>query len=172
MHNFTDNLGRSWSIEVTPFEVEQLRGHELQIDLLEAAVPDKALAFYERMTDRVILTRVLFVVLGDQIEKNLGPGKSPTEYGRDFAKGLGGDVLDAAALAFEAALYDFFPKAQRPRLQAAAGKIREIEAKTESRQIALISSPQVEDLIEKTMSQAEAAALDHLDQYRPTISGA
>jgi hypothetical protein len=171
MHTFTDNLGRSWSIEITPYEVEQLRGHELKLDLLEAAVPDKSLAFYERMSDRVVLTRVLYVLLADQLEKNLGPGKTAAEYGRDFAKGLGGDVLDAAALAFEAALYDFFPKPQRPRLRAAAGKIREIEAKTEARQIALIGSPQVEDLIEKTMSKAEAAALDHLDKYQPPTSG-
>ena len=173
METFKDRAGRDWSIDVNTDSIERLRGHALAIDLLECAVPEKAEAFYSRLADPITLTRILAVLIGpEQFARALGPGKDPATHGREFGQAMGGDALDDGAEALERALYDFFRKAQRPRLKAAAGKIKEIEAKVEARQMAILTSPRVEQMIERMLDQGEAAAVEQLDQLRPRTSGA
>lgn len=164
MRTFQDNKGRTWEIDVTVASIARLRAHELGINLYEAGVPKKAEGLYQRLSDPETLVRVLYVLCEPQFEKQFGAGKSAAEYGNEFGEGLAGDVLDAASEAIDMALVDFFPKARRQTLEAATGKIREIERRTTERQIATLNHPKVEEMVTRALDKAQNEALNELEK--------
>jgi len=120
MQTFTDNQGKSWSIEITVATVKELK-RDLEVDLMTIAEQGDDL-LGKLASDPVLLVDALWVVCRDQAEAD-GIGDEA------FAGRLGGDSLDEAIMALMEAIADFFPKARRQMLRKMLAKAREAESR-------------------------------------------
>ncbi len=68
---------------------------------------------------------------------------------------MAGDAIDRACQAFIGELVDFFPAGRREVLQQAVAKIQEIEAKVCGRAMARLQGTEVDELIERALTEAE-----------------
>jgi hypothetical protein len=99
--SFTDSAGRKWDVAVTAADLTACR-EEAGVAL--GRLPLDKLA--EELADAEKLVAVLFVLVKDQIAKL---GLTPEQ----FARGLDGDALEAATVAFWRAWADFSPRQTR-----------------------------------------------------------
>lgn len=119
MATFTDNKNRSWPIEVDTLVIRRVasRLDGLRIDRL---YEDGAKGMFELVGDPLRLCDLLWVLVEPEAVKR---GISDEEFGRALA----GDALDAAAVAFQGALADFFPSQRRTVLTALLAKGQELQ---------------------------------------------
>jgi len=117
MRTFTDNAGRTWTVQVNVSAVKRVRGL-VGIDLYKL-VDDGFQALGKLVSDPVQLADVLFCLVKEEAE-----AKQITD--EEFGRGLAGDAITLAADAFVEELIDFFPDARaRASLRKAieAGKV-------------------------------------------------
>lgn len=108
MPQFTDELGRDWSVEITYHTVCRVRS-ALKINLLE--ILDSGAALVGRINeDLELLVDLLWVVCSEQAERAAVDDEL-------FGRGLAGDSFLHARAALEEALVNFFPPPKRELLR-------------------------------------------------------
>lgn len=117
MNSFTDTLGRKWNLALDFDLHEQVKQRE---GVLLLSLGDNDCELLAKLhTDFALLVNVLWVLCEEQAEANGIVGTDAMPATRQFAKGLGGDVLENASKALVAAVIDFFPnREQRAALTA------------------------------------------------------
>ena len=110
MKSFTDNKGRTWTLEVTVATVKRVRAL-CKVDLNSIVELDKnnkpsAELLEQLSTDPVLLVDVLYAVCKPQADK-LGVSDE------DFGEAMAGDAIEHATSALLEEVIDFFPEAKR-----------------------------------------------------------
>ena len=110
MKTFTDNKGRTWTLEVTVATVKRVRGL-CKVDLNSIVELDKnnkpSAELLERLSsDPVLLVDVLYAVCKPQADK-LGVTDE------DFGEAMAGDAIEHATTGLLEEVIDFFPEAKR-----------------------------------------------------------
>ena len=110
MKTFTDNKGRTWTLEVTVATVKRVRGL-CKVDLNSIVELDKnnkpSAELLERLSsDPVLLVDVLYAVCKPQADK-LGITDE------DFGEAMAGDAIEHATTSLLEEVIDFFPEAKR-----------------------------------------------------------
>ena len=116
MHSFTDNAGRTWTVEITVADLKRLRAM-LGIDIANLTEPDappEEQLLARLATDPVLLVDVLYVLCLDQAEK---AGVTDEQFGRAMA----GDAIEEATEALLEAIVDFTPN---PRERARLARVK------------------------------------------------
>ena len=114
MKSFTDNKGRTWTLEVTVATVKRVRGL-CKVDLNSIVELDKnnkpSAELLERLSsDPVLLVDVLYAVCKPQADK-LGITDE------DFGEAMAGDAIEQATTSLLEEIIDFFPAAKRLVMQ-------------------------------------------------------
>ena len=125
MKTFTDNKGRTWTLEVTVATVKRVRGL-CKVDLNSIVELDKnnkpSAELLERLSsDPVLLVDVLFAVCKPQADK-LGITDE------DVGESMAGDAIEHATTALLEEIIDFFPAAKRLVMQKILSASRRFEA--------------------------------------------
>lgn len=118
MHSFTDNHGRTWSININIAAVKRVRS-AMDIDLLDAVGGE----LLTRLADNIVMLVDLVYFLVKPEADNAGVSDE------QFGEALAGPALDDAANAFMAELADFFPEAKGRVLRKAIAKVRQVETR-------------------------------------------
>ena len=110
MKTFTDNKGRTWTLEVTVATVKRVRAL-CRVDLNSIVELDKnntpSAELLERLSsDPVLLVDVLYAVCKPQADK-LGITDE------DFGEAMAGDAIEHATTGLLEEVIDFFPEAKR-----------------------------------------------------------
>ena len=110
MKSFTDNKGRTWTLEVTVATVKRVRAL-CRVDLNSIVELDKnnkpSAELLERLSsDPVLLVDVLYAICKPQADK-LGVSDE------DFGEAMAGDAIEHATSALLEEIIDFFPEAKR-----------------------------------------------------------
>ena len=116
MHSFTDNAGRTWTVDITVADIKRLRAM-LGVDfvnLTRADAPPEEQLLARLATDPVLLVDVLYVLCLDQAQK---ADITDEQFGRAMA----GDAIEEATEALLQAIVDFTPN-PRERARLARGK--------------------------------------------------
>lgn len=142
MKTFTDNAGRTWTVQVNVAAIKRVRGL-LGIDIYKL-VDDGFQALAKLVSDPVQLADVLYCLLKDEAD-----AKQITD--EEFGRGLAGDAITLAADAFVEELIDFFPDAR-----ARAGIRKVIDAGRKVRERLLRHA---ETLLERIDPEIEATKL-------------
>ncbi len=142
MRTFTDNAGRTWTVQVNVAAIKRVRGL-LGVDLYKL-VDDGFQALAKLVSDPVELADVLYCLVKDEAD-----AKQITD--EDFGRGLAGDAITLAADAFVEELIDFFPDAR-----ARAGLKKVIDAGKKVRERLLTHA---ETLLERVDPEVEANKL-------------
>ena len=125
MKSFSDNKGRTWTLEVNVATVKRVRGL-CKVDLNSIVELDKnnrpSAELLERLSsDPVLLVDVLFAVCKPQADK-LGITDE------DFGESMAGDAIENATTALLEEIIDFFPAAKRLVMQKILSASRRFEA--------------------------------------------
>ena len=118
MKTFTDNTGRTWTVQVNVTAIRRVRGL-VGIDLYQV-VDDGLQALGKLVSDPVRLADVLYCLVKDEADARQVSDE-------DFGRALAGDAITAAAEAFVEELIDFFPDARvRAGLRQVIDKGRQV----------------------------------------------
>ena len=114
MKSFTDNKGRTWTLEVTVATVKRVRAL-CKVDLNSIVELDKnnkpSAELLERLSsDPVLLVDVLYAVCKPQADK-LGVTDE------DFGEAMAGDAIEYATSALLEEVINFFPESKRMVMQ-------------------------------------------------------
>jgi len=114
MKTFTDNKGRTWTLEVTVATVKRVRAL-CRVDLNSIVELDKnnkpSAELLERLSsDPVLLVDVLYAVCKPQADK-LGVSDE------DFGEAMAGDAIEHATTALLEEVINFFPESKRMVMQ-------------------------------------------------------
>jgi len=140
MKTFSDNAGRTWTVQIDVAAIKRVRSL-IDVDLLDAVDGN----LLERLVaDPVLLCDVIYCLCRPQAEKS---GVTDEDFGRAMA----GDALEAATGALLEELADFFPPAKRRLLKKALGKLRELEARALEVAEARLESPELKAEIEEAL---------------------
>jgi len=147
MATFTDADGRQWVIDI---DVNALRQVQKRLDLkLMDVLGGETL---DRLADDpVLLVDVLYVLCEAQAARE---GVTDEAFGR----GLRGDALDAAVVAFLEALTDFCPSRKRTLLRRLIAKGREAEDRLLTRAETMLASGKIDRLLDASRSPTPSTA--------------
>lgn len=124
--SFKDTEGRDWHLSVTTWHLKAVRDRTgVHLGKL---LDDGLRPFRELVGDPIAFVDVLYVLCQEQADKR---GVTDQEFGR----ALGGDVLEAAGLAFEEAYLLFCPSRTRQILTPLLTKAR---AAVETRHLEMV----------------------------------
>jgi len=145
MHSFTDNAGRSWTIEINVSTIKRVRGLA-GVDLLE--VLDGSLI--ERLVrDPVLLCDVVFAVCKPQADAS-----QPPVSDEEFGTAMAGDPIEHATQALLDELVSFSPS---PRDRRNLGRVLETTRRVMDRARDLIEakldSGALEQAAERTLNE-------------------
>lgn len=116
MATFKDTEGREWVLKITVSTVKAVREGNDGIDLADMT----GKSFMRLADDPVLLVDTLWRLVEKQaVAQAVAPD--------DFGVSMGGDAIEEATIALQAAIVDFFPSRKRKiflRLMAASDKIR------------------------------------------------
>jgi len=132
---FTDIKGRAWLIEITVDTVKRVKSL-CEVDLLDI-VQDRGKLLSQLTDDPITLCNILYVICKDQADEQ----KVSDE---DFGRGLGGDALEQATVAFLEALVNFFPGHKRRVLQKVLDRSAEVQSMATDLIIAKLDDPAIE----------------------------
>ena len=149
MKTFTDNKGRTWTLEVTVATVKRVRAL-CRVDLNSIVELDKnnkpSAELLERLSsDPVLLVDVLYAVCKPQADK-LGITDE------DFGEAMAGDAIEQATGALLDEIVDFFPTAKRMAMQKILAATRRFEVLAKKRLEDLLANGKFED---KLVSELE-----------------
>jgi hypothetical protein len=142
MRTFTDNAGRTWTVQINVSAVKRVRGL-VGIDLYKL-VDDGFHSLGQLVGDPVQLADVLYSLVKDEAD-----AKHVTD--EEFGRGLAGDAITHAAEAFVEELIDFFPDA---RARAGLRKVVDTSRKVQQRLL-----EHAESLLESLDPDKEASKL-------------
>ena len=146
---FRDNDDREWSVEISVYDLEQLKTR-LGIDMTESSTEP----IQKLITDPYLMVNALYVLCEDQCKDR---GMSDVDFGKMFK----GDTLDGAFNALETAIVDFFrTPAQRKamrRLMDTSGKISEGLTQAAMNELDQVDVEQVIDQLSKSLTGSPAS---------------
>jgi hypothetical protein len=148
MSQFTDALGRKWSIEITVLSVKQLR-QELGVDLLSLAdkpAPGQVGLLQRLASDPVLLVDVISVLLSTEIRN-----RSLNEL--EFARGLVGTGILAACDALIEAIVNFTPPQQGQLIKTMHEKVKLIESAGYSKVSTMLESRELSQKLDNLLEQ-------------------
>lgn len=156
MHNFTDNEGRTWSIELNFGSIKRVKA-ALDIDLLEPAAGEGVPVLTRLGTDTILLVDTIFVLIQRQAEAQ---GIADEEW----AAGMGGEPILEAQRAFYEELKAFFRSRGRPEVARAAERqqeaielaIREAQGRIDRMDLDKMIGEQM-DALEEDLTQVPAS---------------
>lgn len=152
MRTFTDSTGRAWNINITVATVKSVRD---AMDVrLDKAFDDDQKVFRQILTDLILLTDCLYVIVKPQAD---AAGISAENFGELMV----GDVLEKAGETFAEALLDFFPNA---RLRAGIRKIEPLQ-----RRLVELKVAQSQQQIEQELQTALQSATSWQDGSESTL---
>jgi hypothetical protein len=148
MKTFTDNAGRTWTVQVNVDAIKRVRDLA-KVDLLEV-VEGKLI---ERLiADPVLLCDVLYCLCKPEADaRNLCDS--------DFGRAMGGDAIDHATTALLEELVDFFPQGRRRVLSKALAKLRKLEETALAAVEARLDSPELEKRLAAELARIEPGSL-------------
>jgi len=148
MKTFTDNAGRTWTVQVNVDAIRRVRDLA-KVDLLEV-VEGKLI---ERLVgDPVLLCDVLYCLCKEQADAQ---GLADVDFGR----GMGGDAIDHAATALLEELVDFFPQGRRRVLSKALAKLRHLQTAALTAVEARLDSPELDQRLAAELARIEPGSL-------------
>ena len=134
MATFTDNSGRTWTVQVNVETIRRARAM-VEVDLLDTAGGE----VLERLiTDPVLLCDVLYALCKEQADQQ---GVTDEQFGRAMA----GDVIDQATEALLEELSGFFPSRKRRLVRAALQKLDALEEMALQAAEAKLESGEIEE---------------------------
>ncbi len=149
MKTFTDNAGRTWTVNINVDAIKRVKGL-VDVNLLDVIAPGTAKGDRDLLgrlsSDPILLCDVLYALCKPEAD----PRKVSDE---DFGRAMGGDAIDHATTAWLEELVDFFPKDKRRVLGKALAKLRTLEARVLDVAEQKIDSPQIDALMEKAMAE-------------------
>ena len=119
MPKFKDKNGIDWTVEINIGTIKAVRS-DCEVDLL-GATDGKLIE--KLLGDMVLFVDVLYVICREQCENQ-------NVSDEDFGRGLLGDALENATIAFLEALTNFFPKDRRVLIRKALDKREELNKMT------------------------------------------
>lgn len=143
LKTFTDNAGRSWTVNINNTSIKEVREF-LDINLLEVLEGDllNRLAF-----DPITLVDIIYVLCKEQADKNNISDK-------DFGRAMAGDSIAQATQAFMEALAAYFPQLEkRTLLKTALKKIAADEKKIIDQAQMMLESPLLDQKLEKMLKK-------------------
>jgi hypothetical protein len=142
MKTFSDNAGRTWTVQVNVDAIKRVRDLA-QVNLLEV-VDGKLL---ERLvSDPILLCDVIYALCKPEAD-----AKSVSDV--DFGRAMAGDAIDAATTALLEELVDFFPQGRRAVLAKALTKLRALETAALKAVDARLDSPELERRMEAELQR-------------------
>jgi len=141
MHEFTDNTGRKWLVEINISAVKNVRGL-LNLDLLDLGHETLA----TMVDDPVALCDVLYVLCREQ-------ARAAGVSDEDFGRGMRGDAIDGAVSAFISELTDFTPSRRRRLLQAAMEKMKILEDRATEKTMMMLTGDRLDRLLEEKLEE-------------------
>lgn len=146
--SFKDTKGRTWNVDITSNTIKRVRS---VLDINLADVGD-AKYLTKVIDDPIALVDMLYVCLEDEMDKH--DGKTITDI--EFGKGMAGDCIDTATVAFLDSLVAYFPKLKRGNLENILSKMKSVQEKThkmiDQKIEELDEAKIVEDLFQETNS--------------------
>jgi hypothetical protein len=140
MHQFKDSGDRTWSLSLNLGEAKRLKD-ALAVDLLDPASLQKL------CDDPYTVANVLYALCE-------GQAKAAGITDEQFGALLAGDTIDAATDALLAEIVDFFPRRQREALKSLLAKIQAARAEGVSLAEEKLTSPQMEQAIQRARQTA------------------
>ena len=153
MHQFKDNKGRAWNIDVNVASIKRLRqlskaaGDEIN---LLAVVEDKGALMKRLATDPILLVDVIYLLVQEQCQ-------AQQVSDEDFGAGLAGDAIALATDALLEDLADFFPKGKRELIGVALAKMKRFQTLAEDNVRAKLEGGAADALFEKALTEGLAA---------------
>lgn len=142
MKAFTDNAGRSWTIEINVDCIKRVRSI-LNVNLLDA-VEGKLI---ERLvTDPILLCDLIYVICQPEADRL-------SVSDQDFGRAMAGDVIDRATTALLEELVDFFPSGKRQVLSKALAKLKTFEKKAIDAANLRLDDPRLDQELEKALKR-------------------
>jgi hypothetical protein len=144
MKTFTDNAGRTWTVQINVDAIKRVR-ELVQINLLEVIEG----ALLERLaSDPVLLCDCVYALCKPQADaQSIGDA--------EFGRAMGGDVIDAASDALLEELIDFFPKGRRTVLKTALAKLHRLQGIAMDAVQIRLESPQLEQTLTEQLKRLE-----------------
>ena len=148
MKTFTDNAGRTWTVQVNVDTIKRVRDLA-EVNLLEV-IEGKLI---ERLTgDPILLCDVIYCLCKPEAD-----AKSISDV--DFGRAMGGDAIDIATTALLEELVDFFPQARRRVLSKALAKLNNLQARALAAVEARLDSPEMDRQFAESLRQIESGSL-------------
>ena len=141
MKTFSDNAGRTWTLQINVDAIKRVRDL-VSVNLLEV-IEGKLLD--RLVSDPILLCDVIFAVCKPEADTKI---ISDVDFGRAMA----GDAIDTATGALLEELVDFFPQGRRKVLAKALGKLRVLETAALNAVDARLDSPELAEQMEKELA--------------------
>lgn len=140
MSHFLDKEKRSWSISLNVGLIDTIK-KQTGIDLYDLFHHERGAGLVSRLEDPASLCGLVYAAVQ--------PGIPEAE----FAKLFDGDTVEAARVAIQEAIMDFYPS-RRPLLAKVTQKRKEVEAMAMQKAMALIDDPKTNQMIEGILTSA------------------
>ena len=141
MQTFTDGKGRPWNVELNVFTIMKAKDM-VGVDLAKA-FEDRSV--FERLSDPVTATQVIYAVVNDQMLKE-------NVSAEDFGRSMFGKALDDAAAALVDELLNFSPPSSRMLAQQTVTAARGLKERMLQRMLVKMEDPQLLDAMEKSLT--------------------
>ena len=160
MKTFTDNAGRTWTVNVNVDAVKRVRSL-CDVDLMDA-VTDGGKLLERLVADPVLLCDVVFSICKEEADAK---GISDVAFGRAMA----GDPIEHATTALLEELVDFFPEKQRTVFRTVVGKLWKYRDKAVEVATLKLDDPGLDERVEQAIE--DAFDLGELFPAAPESSG-
>jgi hypothetical protein len=144
MASFKDSKKRVWVVEIDVTTIKRIKS-VLGVDLLTVA--DDSGQMLDRLaSDAVFLVDLLYVICKDQADKLK---VTDEDFGRLFSKG---EIIQAAGIALQEAIIDFFPEPRKGLMKAIFGKTTQIRAAVARKALTAMDSPEFKQAVESLLN--------------------
>lgn len=144
MHTFTDIHGAEWTLDINVDARNQVKASVPTVDFYDVDC-------ITRLSDKETLGAVLFVLVREQLEQR-------QKTGRDFFKGIKGDVWDRVLDAFHAELIDFFQSGERQLMRKALDKTRTLKQMALARANQVLDSNELEEKLRAKLNDLSTSS--------------
>lgn len=147
MASFTDLKGRRWTVALNVQKVREVRDR-LDVDLVNL---ERSGALQQLIVDPVRVCDVLYLVCREECrERNI----DDAQFGESLAGECFGDAVDALM----EAICDFFPPRVGTLVKATAARVREAQDYLLDKQLDLLESLDVAQLVQQTLGNASGTS--------------
>lgn len=152
MQTFRDEENRLWKLKATVNATKRIR-EQTEVNLL-TLLDDKSIVA-AALSDSCMFVAMLYAWCEPQAEEL---GVDPEAFGELIY----GETFDAAFVAFQTELPNFFPPQRRTTVEKLIRRYQAAEEMSMVRTSKLIESPQVDRMLTQMMDKREQAAMDEM----------